>query len=198
MATSTLFDVLSTESCIQGTWAGTSIGFRRAIDWQDRAIEIVRDRVRFRSPVFAEHAARALEERILAWNDRCVDALADIRTPIRQTLERMDLQLEADLRKLDRLLAGGITERPARRMPTLKRIAAFHNLCGVFCVRCGETDHLERAHIIDRWSGGLDHEANLAPLCYWCHHKTQPIFVPGDETDAYAWFGIPDPFANTR
>lgn len=46
-----------------------------------------------------------------------------------------------------------------------------------------------RAHIIDRVFDGLDVEWNLALLCDWCH-RTQPIFKPGEETGALAWFGL--------
>ena len=90
--------------------------------------------------------------------------------------------------------------RPRRRMPTLLAIARYHGLGEVsYCVRCGyrppwdhwgiSSTYLERAHIIDRCFDGLDVAPNLAPLCSWCH-RTQPIFKPGDEAEAYAWFGL--------
>ena len=47
---------------------------------------------------------------------------------------------------------------------------------------------LDRAHVIDRASGGLDGPQNLRPLCRRCH-DAQPLFGNGDEVDAGLWFG---------
>jgi 5-methylcytosine-specific restriction endonuclease McrA len=82
-------------------------------------------------------------------------------------------------------------ERGPRRMPSMRDIVAFHGLESAFCVRCGRVDDLERAHLIDRCFAGLDGPQNLAPLCWYCHRRRQPIFVPGQEDLARAWFRLP-------
>lgn len=82
-----------------------------------------------------------------------------------------------------------LTERPPRRMPSMKAIIRHHGLPGRYCVRCSDDGYLERAHIIDRVFGGLDNAANLAPLCDYCH-RTQPIFKPGQEGEALRWFRL--------
>jgi len=118
--------------------------------------------------------------------------------------------------RIARLLAPeqfGLPERPMpkpvevlprrgeRRMPSLASVALWHRLGAVpHCVHCGwqswkatwneRSTGLERAHIIDRAvDNGLDHEGNLAPLCKRCH-ATQPIFKPGQEAEALAWFNL--------
>lgn len=76
--------------------------------------------------------------------------------------------------------------RPERSMPTLRRLCDFHGIYG--CVRCGTSEGLERAHVIDRFLGGLDNLVNLRPLCSQCH-RLQPSFAPGQEDEALEWFG---------
>lgn len=84
-------------------------------------------------------------------------------------------------------------------MPTMARIAAWWNLGGPECFRCGWTrrgwtwadNALQRAHLIDRCRGGLDLEPNLVPLCEPCH-RTMPPFGPGEEAGALAWLAEPD------
>jgi len=39
------------------------------------------------------------------------------------------------------------------------------------CFTCGNLDDLERAHLVDRCFGGLDHCANLIIICHACHRK---------------------------
>src|SRR5687768_54814 len=90
--------------------------------------------------------------------------------------------------------------RPPRRVPGLSRIADFHGLGSKpRCIRCGNANKstswssargLDRAHIIDRWSGGLDDVQNIAPICPNCHRE-QPIFTPGQEIEALRWFRLP-------
>jgi 5-methylcytosine-specific restriction endonuclease McrA len=70
-----------------------------------------------------------------------------------------------------------------------------------YCMACGQlsdvddeqttsdawkTSGLERAHLIDRCSGGLDGAQNLVTLCRSCH-RSMPSFVSGDEAKAMAW-----------
>jgi hypothetical protein len=91
--------------------------------------------------------------------------------------------------------------RPRRHMPSLRKIVDHWRETGTFdvedhphCFACREqapadnwTDArgwLERAHLIDRYLGGLDGPQNLVPLCGVCH-GWQPIFEPGAE--AIAW-----------
>lgn len=94
-------------------------------------------------------------------------------------------------RRLNPQLVGA---KPPRRMPSLKKVLEYHGLDPEpLCVRCGLVDVVERAHIIDRSSNGLDNCANLAPLCRYCH-AGQPIFAPEQEAEALAWFGLPRPY----
>lgn len=94
-------------------------------------------------------------------------------------------------------------DRPARRMPSLKKIAKHLGISDSFphCFRCRATSEsstwgewvpetgLERAHVIDRCRGGLDNAANLRPLCHQCH-ALQPSFGAGQEVEALRWFSI--------
>lgn len=97
----------------------------------------------------------------------------------------------------------GVTDRPKRKMPTWVRIARH---LGIYddvpaCFHCGLAfwdyewgtvgGRLERAHVIDRFTGGLDVESNIRPLCPWCH-KLQPMFEPGQEEEALIYFDRPD------
>ena len=77
--------------------------------------------------------------------------------------------------------------RPGRSMPTVRRIADYWGKPSDHCWRCNlASDYLERAHLIDRWAGGLDSVANLALLCVTCH-RLMPCFTPGDEDAAVAY-----------
>lgn len=80
-----------------------------------------------------------------------------------------------------------------RRMPSLRSIEEFHNLPHRVCIRCKESAQTIKAHVIDRHRGGNDSLSNVAPLCPSCH-DVQPIFVPGEEIKAWAWF-LFDPWA---
>lgn len=100
-----------------------------------------------------------------------------------------------------------VTGRPKRRMPSLAKIAAFHDMGPTpHCYRCGTRApenpwgsrwtgwraaswFLDRAHMIDRWADGLDNCANLYPLCPACH-GSQPVFKVGDEDAARAWLEV--------
>lgn len=92
-----------------------------------------------------------------------------------------------------------LPDRPPRRMPPAHRVAAFWAAQdGPFivdhsvpqCFRCGiyvsEWRVLQRAHLVDRWAGGLDHEANLVMLCALCH-RVMPVFLPGEDERARRW-----------
>jgi 5-methylcytosine-specific restriction endonuclease McrA len=90
--------------------------------------------------------------------------------------------------------------RPGRRMPSIKKILAYWERLSdnpfeihpatPACFRCGlEVDQwnwLERAHLVDRWLGGLDNEANLVMLCRLCH-RLMPMFEIGQVADALEW-----------
>jgi 5-methylcytosine-specific restriction endonuclease McrA len=162
-------------------------------------------RAQSREPVFAEASARAIERWIADYQQRRLDLITRWAVG-RQTGDLLAVlascrdQLQASLATLNRLLSGGTAARRPRRMPSLSWIARYHDLGEVpRCVRCGfhppedrwgdTSGYLARAHIIDRARDGLDVEANLAPLCYGCH-RSQPSFRPGDEADAFAWFGL--------
>lgn len=75
-----------------------------------------------------------------------------------------------------------------------------------FCFRCGwlapveeegptktrwakATPYLDRAHLIDRFQGGLDVVANIIPLCHLCH-RVMGMFEPGKETEVFAWLRL--------
>lgn len=150
--------------------------------------------------VFATSALAAVEAHIANRNQRFADAVAHTAEDIAAIAKRMKAELERDTRERDLLLAGGLAQRPARRMPMFTKVARFHNLpTPPACIRCdfkpgvatwGEaSSHLQRAHIIDRAYGGLDSLCNILPLCPPCHRE-QPIFRPQDRAEALEWFGI--------
>jgi hypothetical protein len=73
-------------------------------------------------------------------------------------------------------------------MPSIQAVRSHWGITHPECIRCGSETRVEKAHIIDRCAGGLDHAGNLLPLCHVCHRE-QPEFVNGDEAEALAWFG---------
>jgi hypothetical protein len=68
------------------------------------------------------------------------------------------------------------------------------------CFHCGSEiaswAKLERAHLVDRALGGLDHEANLVLLCRVCHRERMPSYGPDEAEAAIAW--VANPNAPTR
>lgn len=46
---------------------------------------------------------------------------------------------------------------------------AVLSICGERCCSCGGTDHLTIDHVIPTSRGGLNHPANLQPLCSACN-----------------------------
>jgi hypothetical protein len=145
---------------------------------------------------FAENAIRDLRRVLGDEGDGLVMAWAEGRRggSLREVLDKQ----KTLKRELDRLLQGGLAEREPRRVPSLAKVADHHGLdARPSCVRCGyeppvdswreASGWLQRAHVIDRFAGGLDNAANLRPLCRMCH-RMQPIFVPGDEDVALEWF----------
>jgi hypothetical protein len=94
---------------------------------------------------------------------------------------------------------GWLPERPPRRMPTVTKIAQYwHGHPGTFevdiatpeCFRCHLSvpawSWLERAHLVDRWCGGLDHEANIVMLCVCCHRRMPPFMID-QVAEAISW-----------
>jgi hypothetical protein len=106
-------------------------------------------------------------------------------------------------------------ERPGRRMPKLYDIAYYwyNERPGTFrvsltvplCFRClrrlppeelrprnihkrwlSASSYLERAHLVDRFVGGLDGPQNLVPLCPECH-RCMPTFEIDQGDRAIAW-----------
>lgn len=71
-------------------------------------------------------------------------------------------------------------------MPPLEDVCAYWAL-PIRCVRCGCRHNIDRAHVVDRMLGGLDHVGNLRPLCESCH-RLQPSFGPEEVDQAVAWF----------
>jgi 5-methylcytosine-specific restriction endonuclease McrA len=98
-----------------------------------------------------------------------------------------------------------VGRRPNRQVPAPHKVAAWWaEHPGVFDVdpqrpecfrckapgrawRCGyQSVSLERAHLVDRIRGGLDHAGNLAVLCHHCHVQ-MPSFGNGEWFDAVTW-----------
>ncbi len=111
--------------------------------------------------------------------------------------------------------------RPPRKMPTMWAIVRYwtgrgpfgfteDELAAPFCFGCGieitgvpgrtpatrwesASGRLERAHLVDRFLGGLDGPQNIVPLCVMCH-RVMPVFdvEHGDDALAYVtdggWF----------
>ena len=79
-------------------------------------------------------------------------------------------------------------------MPSAAKVALHWRRRTIACFLCGAVaecwNDLERAHLIDRWAGGLDGAQNLVLLCGFCH-RIQPIFEPGDEARALEWVFTP-------
>ena len=150
--------------------------------------------------VFATTAYAQIHAWVVAYPEYELEQLLSRGDTLAGRLRRARDRLTDAVQTAERLLAGGTVTRPSRRMPPMLKIANHHGLGErPHCVGCGylppcETwieaaSYLERAHIIDRWAGGLDGPQNLAPLCGPCH-RGQPIFEPGDEEMAIHWFGL--------
>lgn len=96
--------------------------------------------------------------------------------------------------------AVGQGERPGRsRMPSGQAVADYWREQGRFggyglafpaCFTCrrpaDDWSQLERAHLVDRAVGGLDHVANLVMLCWACH-RCMPTFEAGEGEAALCW-----------
>jgi hypothetical protein len=102
--------------------------------------------------------------------------------------------------------------RPRRSVPTLWKLAEYWATRDVFevhsadphcfaCQRSFDYDeavshrakwnalnrYLERAHLFDRWRGGLDGPQNVVPLCRVCHRLMPEFFHEGDHVEAILW-----------
>jgi hypothetical protein len=113
-----------------------------------------------------------------------------------------------------------VPERPERRMPSLWTIAQYWEKCGTFdvqivrpiCFACtghapheedltpgyrwnGAGAYLDRAHLVDRFLGGLDGPQNLVPLCKVCH-DLMPMFRIG--ADAIEWVLSGGPYGDPK
>lgn len=123
----------------------------------------------------------------------------------------------------DRPLPPRLKPRPPRKMPTMWAIVRYwtgrgpfgfseEELAAPFCFGCGleitgtsgrtpaarwesAAGRLERAHLVDRFLGGLDGPQNIVPLCVMCH-RVMPVFdvEHGDDALAYVtdggWFPL--------
>lgn len=96
-----------------------------------------------------------------------------------------------------------LPKRPGRRMPSVLAIAKHwagrHPFEDVHldepqCFGCRwsatawSSANFERAHLVDRFLGGLDHAGNLVPLCRPCH-RVMPMFEIDQGQDAIDWVG---------
>lgn len=80
-----------------------------------------------------------------------------------------------------------MSSRPKRRMPSQTRILRYWGIEEPRCFRClVPTRGLERAHLVDRWDGGLDGAQNIALLCQSCHAQMR-VFRNGDGERALKW-----------
>lgn len=93
-----------------------------------------------------------------------------------------------------------LPRRPGRTTPPARDVAEYWDttIAGLFgihldaprCFCCGrreaEWSDFERAHLVDRALGGLDHEANLVLLCRTCHSQ-MPMFEIDQWYDAVMW-----------
>ena len=172
----------------------------------EQIITAVAERAATRERVFAERSTARLESWIAGYqaleSETWGRAIVDVHSDYMAILAASRDELVAAKYTLDNLVRGFGTTRPKRTMPSWRTIANHRGLLDArpACSHCGWASsdktwatiggRLERAHIIDRWAGGLDSPANLAPLCPPCH-RSQPIFSPGDELLASEWFGLP-------
>lgn len=94
-----------------------------------------------------------------------------------------------------------LSKRPGRRMPSVVVIARHWagrhpfedvSLDDPQCFGCRwsatawNSSNFERAHLVDRFLGGLDHAGNLVPLCSQCH-RVMPMFEIDQGQDAIDW-----------
>lgn len=90
--------------------------------------------------------------------------------------------------------------RPERRMPSVQTIVKYWDGRHPFeadpldprCFGCSRAapewsgSYFERAHLVDRCLGGLDHVGNLALLCSNCH-RVMPSFDIDEGPQAIGW-----------
>lgn len=91
--------------------------------------------------------------------------------------------------------------RPPRKMPSLASIVRHWMECDTFpsvrfdephCFGCWREAptwtgrYFDRAHLVDRQVGGLDHVGNMVPLCLLCH-RVMPMFEIDEGDKAIAW-----------
>jgi hypothetical protein len=138
---------------------------------------------------------KAEDDAIVRWavrTDRPIDELHDELDQIRQQLKTVATQ------------PNWMKPRPPRRMPRAESIARYWELrsetfsvdasdprCFACKTQVEKWSDLDRAHIEDRFLGGLDHEANLAMICQPCH-RLMPMFEPGTYQDSVGWI-LSDP-----
>lgn len=91
-----------------------------------------------------------------------------------------------------------LSARPPRRMRAAKKIAEYWEGRETFFVdlndprcfgcfrRVAAWSELERAHLVDRFLGGLDLESNLAMICHSCH-RVMPMFEIDEGQEAINW-----------
>jgi hypothetical protein len=148
------------------------------------------------------------------WRQARLDALESLERASRDELKRIVLDgpiddMSANMGHLWRRVNGQarlvvqpawLPPRPGRRMPSAVKVARYwatqrpdvFDVCAEepACFRCGldveEWGWLGRAHLVDRWLGGLDHAANLAMLCSLCH-RIMPSYDIDEAAKAIAW-----------
>jgi hypothetical protein len=144
-----------------------------------------------------------LDEEPHEWRERRRLALERLEEKLVDDLCNIHMETSDAIRKYEaakrRLLdPDWLPPRPPRRMPSAQKIAKYWQGRDTFplasdrprCWRCGHVvekwNHLDRAHLVDRFLGGLDHEPNLAMICILCH-KLMPMFEPEHGQEAIAW-----------
>jgi len=92
-----------------------------------------------------------------------------------------------------------LASRPPRKMPSAKKVVVYWKLRGKpfdvqsnqpCCFACktpsDSWNNFDRAHLVDRFLGGLDHEVNLVMLCHACN-KIMPMFEVSNYQHAIDW-----------
>ena len=123
---------------------------------------------------------------------------AALRLPVDELLQMLRSAKQEAERLAD---PRWLSKRPGRRMPSVSTIAKYWagrrpfedvSLEEPQCFGCRRraaewsSSYFDRAHLVDRFLGGLDHAGNLVPLCVACH-RLMPLFEIDQGQVALDW-----------